>query len=251
MGIILVFAFVSELILLSDRSLYASVLLTIGFALLSPTLWIRFQRWFDHIVYGVKYNPQDIIRVISQRLPNMFELGLITELLRKEVMSSLLIRESALYIAVGVGYSPLYENGINIPTQFMEKKIMEQLLINPVKYQPPRISMQRDLDWVRLTIPLKIGEKIIGIWLFGRRDPDDYYSRSDILLLETIGNQVAPMLENIHLYNEERNRVKHLQSMRDVGIAISSSLDLHFNPGYSTEASNRTNQCGCGKRTSV
>lgn len=156
-----------------------------------------------------------------------------------------------MYVAMGDGYSPLYEDGINIPAQFIEKEILEQLLVNPLKYRPPRISMHRNLDWVRLEIPLKIGEKIIGVWLFGRRDPDDYYPRSDILLLETIGNQVAPMLENIHLYNEERNRVKHLQSMRDIGIAISSSLDLHFNPGYTVEASHRTNQCGCGERPSI
>jgi HD-GYP domain-containing protein (c-di-GMP phosphodiesterase class II) len=66
------------------------------------------------------------------------------------------------------------------------------------------------------------------VWLFGRRDPDDFYPHSDILLLRTLGSQVAPMLENLRLYEETQSRLERLQTLRDIDITISSSLDLNF-----------------------
>jgi len=39
--------------------------------------------------------------------------------------------------------------------------------------------------------------KLNGIWLMGRRDPDDYYSQQDIVLLRSLANQTAVALNNI------------------------------------------------------
>jgi GAF domain-containing protein len=43
----------------------------------------------------------------------------------------------------------------------------------------------------------RIGGKLIGIWLLGRRDPDDFYAQSEISVLQTISNQTAIALNNI------------------------------------------------------
>jgi two-component system sensor histidine kinase NreB len=52
---------------------------------------------------------------------------------------------------------------------------------------------------------------VIGLWLFGRRDPDDFYAQSEIEILQSLANQTAIALSNIlqteHLQNLYRANV--------------------------------------------
>jgi len=64
------------------------------------------------------------------------------------------------------------------------------------------------LGWVRLVIPLVVRDNTVGLWLFGRRDPDDYYPRQDIDLLDSLGAQVAVTLENIRLYEQAQREIR-------------------------------------------
>jgi len=50
---------------------------------------------------------------------------------------------------------------------------------------------------VRLVLPLKVGKDVIGLWLLGRRDPDDYYSQLDLPMLQSLANQTAIALSNV------------------------------------------------------
>ena len=43
---------------------------------------------------------------------------------------------------------------------------------------------------VALVIPLVVQTRPIGVWLLGRRDPDDYFPASDVQLLSTVANQL-------------------------------------------------------------
>jgi PAS domain S-box-containing protein len=79
------------------------------------------------------------------------------------------------------------------------------------------------MGWVLLVIPLTIRGNTVGLWLFGRRDPDDYYPQHDISLLNTLGSQVAVAIENTRLYEQaqqeiaERLRIeKSLRRERDI-----------------------------------
>ena len=60
---------------------------------------------------------------------------------------------------------------------------------------------------MRLVIPLTVQGETVGVWLIGRRDPDDFFPVSDIHLLPTVANQVAPMLENIRLYERAQQEI--------------------------------------------
>jgi len=51
--------------------------------------------------------------------------------------------------------------------------------------------------WVRLMLPLKVGEDVLGFWLFGRRDPDDFYSQEELPILKSLADQAAIALSNI------------------------------------------------------
>ena len=79
---------------------------------------------------------------------------------------------------------------------------IDALLIDSGVYQPPVDESRGKFDWVRLGLSLVTREEIKGIWLLGRRDPDDFYPRNDIDLLQTLTNQIAPVIENIELYEE-------------------------------------------------
>jgi PAS domain S-box-containing protein len=71
---------------------------------------------------------------------------------------------------------------------------------------PPRHAWSR-YDWVRLVTPLTVQGETIGVWLLGRRDPDDNYPAAEIHLLTTVANQIAPMVENIRLYEQAQQEI--------------------------------------------
>ncbi len=48
-----------------------------------------------------------------------------------------------------------------------------------------------------MVLPLVVSGKLIGLWLLGSRDPDDYYAQSEISILKAIANQTAIALVNI------------------------------------------------------
>jgi signal transduction histidine kinase len=51
--------------------------------------------------------------------------------------------------------------------------------------------------WVRVLLPLKVEERLVGIWLLGSRDPDDAYEAGEVGVLQAIANQTAIALVNI------------------------------------------------------
>ncbi|MEK7786070.1 MAG: GAF domain-containing protein, partial [Chloroflexota bacterium] len=66
---------------------------------------------------------------------------------------------------------------------------------------PPTPGAEDEFSWVRLIIPLELQNNTVGVWLFGRRDPDDYYPQNDISLLNTLAHQTALAAENSRLYS--------------------------------------------------
>ncbi|MBN2084128.1 MAG: HD domain-containing protein [Anaerolineales bacterium] len=228
LAVILVFSIASQSLHLADESLAFSLAVTLIFLIIAPGLRARFQRWFDTMAYGARHNPQEIVREFALQLPAAFKPALLIRLLSREVTPSLLIRESALYQKTEIGFSLFYADGLTLTDRLVEVGEMEALITNAGRYRPPDHVAADQWSWVRLAVALQTGGKTSGVWLFGRRDPDDFYPHDDILLLRTLGSQVAPMLENLRLYAETQSRLERLQTLRDIDITISSSLDLHF-----------------------
>jgi HD-GYP domain-containing protein (c-di-GMP phosphodiesterase class II) len=226
--IVLVFSIVSRSLYLQDQSLYVSLVVTLIFVIIARPIQTRFQRWFDSTIYGARHDPQEIVREFALQLPAAFEPALLIRLLSRDVTPSLLIRESALYQKKDSEYSLFYAEGLTPPNGPLDAAEVEALIQSAGQYRPPDPAATGRFAWVRLAVTLQTGGKTSGVWLFGRRDPDDFYPHTDILLLRTLGSQVAPMLENLRLYDETQRRLERLQTLRDIDITISSSLDLHF-----------------------
>jgi HD-GYP domain-containing protein (c-di-GMP phosphodiesterase class II) len=228
LSVIFVFSVASQSLHLADESLAFSLIVTLVFLIAAPALRARFQHWFDTMAYGARHDPQEIVREFALQLPAAFEPALLIRLLSREVTPTLLIRESALYQKTENGFTLFYANGITLTDRPVEFDEMDMLIKSAGHYRPPDYVAADQWSWVRLAVALQTGGKVSGVWLFGRRDPDDFYPHDDILLLRTLGSQVAPMLENLRLYAETQSRLERLQTLRDIDITISSSLDLHF-----------------------
>jgi signal transduction histidine kinase len=91
---------------------------------------------------------------------------------------------------------------------------------------PGDINKARPYPWVRLVLPLKVGKDVLGVWLLGRRDPDDYYSQLELPMLQSLANQTAIALSNVvqterlrAAYQDEINRTEEARK--------NMALELH------------------------
>jgi PAS domain S-box-containing protein len=185
----------------AGRTFYLFIV-SIAFALVTPPLLKRFQSILNKLAYGTEYVPDDILRLFAREIPSALTRDALQELITQKITPSLLIRQSALYLVNDGKIERLYEDHVpesGIPGNRAE---IDALLIDSGVYQSPVEGSEGKFDWVRLGLSLVTREEIKGIWLLGRRDPDDFYPRNDIDLLQTLTNQIAPVIENIELYEE-------------------------------------------------
>ncbi|MGW8319753.1 MAG: ATP-binding protein [Candidatus Promineifilaceae bacterium] len=204
------------------------------FVLATPTLMARFQRALSRLAYGTEHDPDDILRIFAKQIPTALRRDTLVRLLTQEITPTLLIRQSALYLFEDGQPAPLYQDNIPLSGRLSDYQLAKPLLSYVGRYIVPDSDELGQLSWVRLIVSLVTRNEIIGVWLFGRRDPDDFYPRNDIELLEALANQIAPVIENIRLYEalmyqadqlaeEVARRTEELRAERDRTQAILDS----------------------------
>jgi two-component system, sporulation sensor kinase E len=165
-------------------------------------LYTQFQRLTERLAYGTVYSPNEIIHRLATRIPAVLDHKDWTRTLADELASSLLIHQSALHLLADGGSCLVYARGIEPSDTPVTYQQIQPLLADAGRYRPPSADVQDGPDWVRLAIPLEIRGRAIGIWLFGQRDPDDYYPKNDVNLLTMLASQVAVAVENNRLYDQ-------------------------------------------------
>ncbi|HXO39862.1 MAG TPA: ATP-binding protein, partial [Thermoanaerobaculia bacterium] len=191
---------------LDVRFLAAVFAVSLAFAAGTPLLREPFQKLIDRHVFGLRHAPDEVIDLVSERIPLAFDREVLARLLMDEILPTLLIRQSALYLFSGTRHEAVYEQGLPAAEPPVSTEELAALLPRSGRYLPPRPG-GAPRGWVRLVIPLALQIETLGIWLIGRRDPDDYFPASDIRLLSNVANQVAPMLENIRLYERAQQEI--------------------------------------------
>ncbi|HEX3127389.1 MAG TPA: ATP-binding protein, partial [Thermoanaerobaculia bacterium] len=148
------------------------------------------------------------IELVSERIPTAFDRSILARVVSEEVQPTLLIRQSALYLfdPATEAAETLFEKALpaNATPTPAELRI---LLDRSGRYLHPTKGQEDRLGWVRLAIPLVVQTETIGVWLLGRRDPDDAYPSADVHLLTMVANQIAPMVENIRLYERAQQEI--------------------------------------------
>jgi len=158
-----------------------------------------FQRFIEHTLLGIPLPPNELLETYSSKITTSLDSQLLVQLLRDQVLPTLLVRQSALLeVSENNSIELLYAAGIHqeqIPTSESFRSMREQF----VRSRDPLISSDwpAGYAWVRIIFPLKVEGRIIGLWLLGSRDPDDSYAPTEITVLETIANQTAIALVNI------------------------------------------------------
>ena len=198
---IVVLLFGDQWISTSGSKTFYLLFVSILFVLATPPLLKLLRQSLNRLAYGTVHNPDDILRVFAQHIPSALTREELTLPLTKDIMPAMLIRQSALCLYGDQDeLEVMYAERIRDKDFPNRRKQLEELLSKPAIYRPPNSEDKVELEWVRLAIPMVTREETIGAWLFGRRDPDDFYPQNDIDLLQTLANQLTPVVENSRLY---------------------------------------------------
>lgn len=75
-----------------------------------------------------------------------------------------------------------------------------------------------------LALPLRLGQSVVGV-LDIQSDRPDAFRQNDVLLLQTVADQIAPVIEQHRLLAAERRERELANTLADVSRIISSRLD--------------------------
>jgi GAF domain-containing protein len=79
----------------------------------------------------------------------------------------------------------------------------------------------------KVVVPLKAGERVIGLINAESRQPSRF-TEPDERLLETVAGQLAVAIEKVRLFEETRTHLQRLNALHEIDKAISSSMDLRI-----------------------
>ena len=167
-----------------------------------------FSHFIEHRLFGIVHAPTHLLPLYADQITQSYRRDNLSNLLSNEVFPSLSIRQSALlFFDENQPVQEICLVGVST-TQLPTK----EELINLVTSKETPEKMRDQENWIQHALPLNFDNDLIGVWLFGRRDPDDLYSKDDIRILQALANQTATALMNIihrdklhHLYRHNIN----------------------------------------------
>ncbi len=244
-GFTLVFVTGSTLLGLAPQSATFSAVLSIAFLLLAIPTRTEFRRLADRLAYGTRYRPEDLVRRFADRIPYALDRDSMLSLLRQEVLPALLVRQWALITLEEKTANVRGSQGVNLSGK-MSIEAINSLVAAGETYHAPGEDLPPPFEWVRLVVALRAGEKTVGVWLFGRRDPDDFYPHSDVALLRTLANQLAPAIETVRLLEETAQRADEFAALYETARDLASDDDVASLLGTITDRAVSLLHADCG-----
>jgi signal transduction histidine kinase len=164
--------------------------------LLTVFEFVPFQQLIERRLFGLKQTPTELIENYSTRINVSLDLPTLTRLLMEEITPHLFIRQSALLILGEKGFKPIYVHGLE-NEQLPTHRDLPRLLADSGKQRIFNPDELVACAWAKVVLTLSMSGKPTGLWLLGRRDPDDFYSQREIATLQSLANQTAIALTNI------------------------------------------------------
>ena len=203
-----------------------SLLLALGLTLLtaffSTLLFPAFQAFVEKRLLGIKLPYQNLQETYSGRIVASTSIHSLLQLLEDEVFPSLLVRQFAFVRVFNGNFKALLTRNVTVE-QLPRESHIDELTSQAGRYIP---NISPDGGWMRLILPLKVGDSFIGFWLLGRRDPDDLYSQAEIPILQSLANQTAIALSNI-LHAEQLRKMYQSDIERYEKERMRLALELH------------------------
>jgi signal transduction histidine kinase len=202
--------------------LFATVLIALATTFIGVQVFPAFQTWVERRLLGIRLPGENMVANFSDRIVGSTTSNGLLKLLEDDVFPSLFIRQYAFVQILDASVKVLLSRDANLD-EVPEDALMGFLASVPDGGLIPSSTVEPRLGWVRMILPLKIGEELIGAWLLGRRDPDDRYPQAEFPILQSLANQTAVALiyirqterlklmyeANINRYEEERLRLGH------------------------------------------
>ena len=188
----------------SETALIVVLSNTVCAAMVAILVFPHFQAWLERHVLGIRLPQEKLPEAYAARILTSTTLLSLTSFLQDQVFPSFLIKQFV-FLGMQTG-TPKYLLIVGVPEDIIPSGDNLSILISsqPGKYHPPENKTSN--DWVRLVLPLIVDDELLGIWLLGQHDPDDVYSRSEILVLQTLADQTAIAFSNIL-------HIEHLQAI--------------------------------------
>jgi PAS domain S-box-containing protein len=185
------------------------------FGVAAVPLYNLFQKSFGRLAYGVTYDMSDMLRAFSTQVQAIVGSEEWMRVLADELDSRLLIHQSALCLFIDGETELVYARSVDSGDVLDACQNAQRLLADAGRYRSVADGSEDELGWIRLAIPLQIRGKTVGVWLFGQRDPDSYYSQDDITLLTTLASQATVVVENDRLYDKALQEIAERAQMEE------------------------------------
>jgi putative methionine-R-sulfoxide reductase with GAF domain len=185
----------------------------------------RFRSLADRLAYGTRYRPEEVVRLFADRIPYALDRDSLVGLISHEVLPALLVKQWALFTLSDKFANLLGGKDVPIASKITRNAI-DTLLTVGGHYRAPGEELPPPFDWVRLVVALRAGEKTVGVWLLGRRDPDDFYPQTDVALFRTLANQLATAIETVRLLEETAQRADEFAALYETARDLASEKDV-------------------------
>ncbi len=249
-ALLILMGFISSVNISQETTIFVLIIIAVIMAWLTIHLFPAFQVFAERHVLGIRFSYGNLLEIYSARITTSTSLSSLLELLSDEVFPSLLIRQFMfLQLENGIPKILLASAGVTEEQPPIKEALPDPETL-PGKYPSTSLDgRNQNHPWARLTLPLYLGEDLIGLWLLGRRDPDDTYSQAEIPILQSLANQTAIALSNIiqterlrKMYENdiERNEKSRLQLALDLHDSVLNQLavlrlsvdDAHISPNF-------------------
>jgi two-component sensor histidine kinase len=224
-----------ELVWQGDNSTLVVFVAALGIALAFDPLRRRVQHLINLTFYRARLDYERLLPEMSERLATSLVLDKLAALLTVELPRRLQIEWAALAVLAG-------DNARFVPTG--QRKQLPTLPVDHalatylhrsgkplLRLQPPADLPAEALAFlerygVDLSIPLTVGDRLLGIYNLGAKLSGRAHNRDETRLLHLLGRQAAVAVENSRLFQAEREQRQLTQALREAADVVSRTLDL-------------------------
>ncbi len=227
----------------SEGFLISAFLILLPISLAGVFLYQPFQHWFEPRFLGIPIPPENLLMAYSARVTTSLTQRNLERLLREEIFPSLMVRQVALLRLWTPGEQDLPQrmevvllSGV-VPDQLPDLENIPALVNQSHRQRYPEDFADELMicPWARLILPLRVERKLIGLALFGRRDPDDMYAHTEIQTLDALMSQIAlafinieqsQLLRSFFRDNIERQEEERLTLSRELHDSLLAQMTL-------------------------